>query len=107
MPTARNGEWRSQAFIAFCVGARHWSKPYPVKLPGVATLAAWAGALTLRVASMAARPVTTLTTAVRVVRRTGRDMAISWGSRVDLRRGPVTIATEVTPVTAVRITTDL
>src|SRR3954447_14709126 len=38
MPTARNGEWFSQASIDFWVGARHWSKPNPRKLPGVATL---------------------------------------------------------------------
>ena len=43
MPTARNGEFLSQASIDFWVGARHWSKPKPVKLPGVATLAARAG----------------------------------------------------------------
>src|SRR3954463_16370520 len=38
MPTARNGECLSQASIDLWLGARHWSKPKPRKLPGVATL---------------------------------------------------------------------
>src|SRR5690348_13320915 len=37
MPAARYGECLSQAFIADCFGARHWSKPKPRKLPGVTT----------------------------------------------------------------------
>ena len=35
MPTARNGEDSSQAFILYCSGVKHWSKPKPVKSPGV------------------------------------------------------------------------
>ena len=34
MPTARYGEALSQASIAACPGAWHWSNPSPVKLPG-------------------------------------------------------------------------
>ncbi len=37
MPTARNGEWLSQRFIERWSGAWHWSKPSPVKSPGVTT----------------------------------------------------------------------
>ncbi len=40
MPTARNGEALSQASILYCSGARHWSKPRPVKSPGVTGLVA-------------------------------------------------------------------
>src|SRR5680860_762280 len=45
MPAARNGEFRLQALIALWLGASHWSKPRPRKLPGVTGLAAYAGAL--------------------------------------------------------------
>jgi hypothetical protein len=35
MPTARYGELFSQVVIFDWLGASHWSKPLPVKLPGV------------------------------------------------------------------------
>src|SRR5689334_7243510 len=38
MPTARNGLVRSQVSIVCWVGARHWSNPKPVKVPGVTGL---------------------------------------------------------------------
>src|SRR4051812_46160156 len=38
MPTARYGEACSQASIFHCSGAWHWSKPSPVKVPGVTGL---------------------------------------------------------------------
>ena len=41
MPTARKGECLIHASIAACVGATHWSKPWPVKSPGV-DAATWA-----------------------------------------------------------------
>ncbi len=40
MPTARNGDAASHASIFHCSGAWHWSKPRPVKVPGVTGLAA-------------------------------------------------------------------
>ena len=45
MPAARNGDFLIQVHIADWLGASHWSKPRPVKLPGVTGLAAYAGAL--------------------------------------------------------------
>ena len=37
MPTAEKGDFFHHASIADWVGAMHWSKPWPVKSPGVAS----------------------------------------------------------------------
>src|SRR3954449_11839798 len=85
MPTAQYGEPVSQASIAACVGAVHWSKPKPVKLPGVTTLAAPAGAASPTVA--ASRAIVASTDATTPAgRRTGRGTLI--GTLGCLARGP-------------------
>ena len=45
MPAARKGDFLIHVLIALWLGASHWSKPRPLKLPGVTGLAAYAGAL--------------------------------------------------------------
>src|SRR3954453_1148424 len=77
MPTARNGEWSSQASIDFWVGARHWSKPNPRKLPGVTTLAVAADEAGTPAPVAVVRPATT---ARAVAARRGRSSIGSPGS---------------------------
>ena len=53
MPAARKGDFLIQVLIADWLGASHWSKPSPRKLPGVTGLAAYAGVLGRIVARVA------------------------------------------------------
>ncbi len=69
MPAARNGDFLIQADIAAWLGASHWSKPRPVKLPGVTGLAAYAGALGRALRSVTVRPVTRPVAKVRDIDR--------------------------------------
>jgi hypothetical protein len=77
MPTALNGEFSIQVFIVDCVGARHWSKPYPVKSPGVTRFSAWAGAVRAALA----------TAALTVVTNRVRSEVLRDGRRTGVRRG--------------------
>ena len=74
MPAARYGEDLIQADIAVWLGASHWSKPSPRKLPGVTGFAAYAGAdgpVSSPAARTPASPVT------RAPRRVEKRIAIS------------------------------
>src|SRR6478735_9763547 len=125
MPTAENGELRSHRFIAVWLGAWHWSKPYPLKSPGVTMLtflafftgffvaaatgvaasdASSAPEITERAvtASVPARTPALSRATVRVT-RTGRGMRCSReGTALPRCRGQATITSPITPVTADR-----
>src|SRR6188472_3944959 len=92
--------------MAFWVGAVHWSKPWPVKLPGVTRFAAPAGDATTRVAARVATVARTASTGPavnRVVRRReDRDVARMVTAPAHPGRVRVTLVTEPSKVTRFR-----
>src|SRR6185312_14849228 len=103
MPTAQYGDEVSHASMAFWVGAVHWSKPWPVKLPGVTRLAASAGDATTSVDARVATVARTASTdrAVKRVmrRREDRDVARMAGAPAHPGKAGVTLVTELPNVT--------